>query len=328
MDRVVLAFALVACGARTDLGGLRGDAGVVVDASEKDVVVEDVAPSKCPPVEYGDETLNRPVFAIDDVAIYYWLEPNCDLWRATKDGTSVSMIVQAPDCSSEIAVDDLHVYWTSISGHLMSQSKNGTPGIGDLGCASLGGCPANVQLRAIAKDVVIVDDGARPVAMPKTKTPGLPYPLAAKGIAPPAPIHYVVTDDKNAYWNTDIRVFASALDGSGSLEYATFSLGLAIDSSHVYWTANDKGAFDLFRANKDGTSTTLLSTSDTDSRLVANDAFVYGGSPAGITKQPTSGGTPIVIVPDVHPNMIALDDACIYFAESSDAGWRITRAPN
>ena len=107
MDRAALALALVACGARTDLGGARADASVV-DASN-DVAIDvaiDAAPSKCPPVEYGNEKLNGGSFAIDDVAVYYWLNPYCEVWRTTKDGTGVSSVTQAQDCSYEIGVDD------------------------------------------------------------------------------------------------------------------------------------------------------------------------------------------------------------------------------
>jgi len=326
MDRAALAFALVACGARTDLGGARVDANVP-DASADAVsdVATDVAPSKCAPIEYVSDSQSSTVLAIDDAAIYDVLDP-CEVWRTTKDGSSTSSWSMV-DCAGDIVVDALHVYWTSAAGHLMRHLKNGTPGIEDLGCASLNGCPGNVHVRAVAKDVVVLVDGFRPVAMPKTA--GSPYPLMPSGFAPPAPVHYVFTDDARAYWNTDIRVFSAALDGSTlPFQYATASTGLAINATDVFWSSSSNGTFVLDSSPKEKSDVSLLSTSDTSTPLVANDSFVYGVSPSGITRQPTSGGAPTLIVPNVHPLTLALDHDCIYFAEKTANGRRIARAEN
>jgi len=329
MHRAALAFALVACGARTDLGGTRGDGGFLDashDVSTPDAAA-DVSPSKCPAVDYIDDTEGSTVFAIDDTRIYFVNDP-CAVTALTKDGVPILTFTMGADCAGEIVVDDHDVYWTSAAGHLMRHAKDGSGGASDLGCAALDGCPGNVHVRAVAKDVVVLVDGFRPVAMPKVA--GLPYPLMPSGFAPPAPVHYVFVDDTRAYWNTDIRVFSSALDGSTlPLEYATASIGLAINSTEVYWTANAQGnLLVLDSSSKDGSKLGGLSNSDTSTPLVANDAFVYGVSPVGITRQPTSGAPPTAIVLKVHPLTLALDDSCVYFAEKTDTGRRIARAPN
>src|SRR5678815_1870215 len=99
MDRAALAFALVACGARTDVGGARPDASVAADAS-KDVAT-DVAPSKCPPVEYTNDEQSSTVFAIDDAAVYF-VQGSCDLTAKTKDGAALPGFTMTPDCTGEI----------------------------------------------------------------------------------------------------------------------------------------------------------------------------------------------------------------------------------
>lgn len=327
MDRVALAFALVACGARTDLGGARQDASMAdasIDVHYSDVKL-DAPATNCPPVVYVDDEQSSTVLAIDDAAVYSVLDP-CQLWRTTKDLTTTSTWSMG-DCAGDIVVDDVHVYWTSAAGHLMRHSKDGASNTDDLGCAALNGCPGNVHVRAVAKDVVVLVDGFRPIAMPKVA--GLPYPLIPSGFAPPAPVHYVFVDDARAYWNTDIRVFSSALDGSTlPLEYATASTGLAIDATRVFWSSSSNGTFVLNSSPKDGADVALLSTSDTSTPLVANDAFVYGVSPGGITRELVSGEGPKLVVPNVHPLTLALDDSCVYFAEKMATGRRIARAPN
>jgi hypothetical protein len=328
MHRAVLAFALVACGARTDLGGARGDASVVSDASH-DVASSDAqvdAPkANCPPLVYVNDEQTSTSLAIDDAAVYSVLDP-CQLWRTTKDLATTSTFSMG-DCAGDIVVDDLHVYWTSAAGHLMRNLKDGPANTDDLGCAALNGCPGNVHVRAVGPDLVVLVDGFRPVAMSK-KVSSAPYPLIQNG-SPPAPVHYVFVDDARAYWNNDIRVFSNSMgDPTSLVQYATSSSGLAIDSTHVFWTASDNGAFDLFRADKDDTNEMVLSKSDTSTPLVASDSFVYGVSPSGITKQPTSGGAPSVVVPSVHPLTLALDADCIYFGEKTATGRRIARAAN
>jgi len=327
MERAALAFALVACGARTDLGGARSEAGAGGDASS-DVHFVDVAldapQSKCPPIDYVNDTQTSTELVLDDAAMYF-VRDSCVLARTTKDGATSSSWAMI-DCAGEIVVDELYVYWTSAAGQLMRHPK-GSGTIEDRGCASLGGCPGNVHVRAVAKDVVVLVDGFRPVAMPKTG--GFPYPLMPSGFAPPAPVHYVFVDDTRAYWNTDIRVFSAALDGSDlPLQYATASTGLAINATHLFWTTSTNGTFVLDASSKDGNNDALLATSDTSTPLVANDSFVYGVSPSGITRQPTSGGAPTLIVPNVHPLTLALDQDCIYFAEKTANGRRIARAEN
>jgi hypothetical protein len=328
VDRAVLAVALVACGARTDLGGARPDASVSNDASS-DVVYSDVkldAPqTKCPPHVYVDDEQSSTAFAIDDAAVYSVLDP-CQLWRTTKDDTTTSTFSMG-DCAGDIVVDDLYVYWTSAAGRLMRHAKDGASSTDDLGCAALNGCPGNVHVRAVAKDVVVLVDGFRPVAMSK-KVASSPYPLIGSGVSPPAPVHYVFVDDTRAYWNNDIRVFSAPLDASAPpLQYATASTGLAINSTNVFWTSGVPKAFALQTSSKGGGAATSLSVSQTSTPLVASDAFIYGGS-LGITRQSTSASTPEVIVPNVHPLTLALDDDCIYFAEKTDNGRRIARAAN
>jgi hypothetical protein len=232
-----------------------------------------------------------------------------------------------PDCAGEFVTDGTFIYFTNAAGHLLrlTISDNSTL---DRGCAAIAGCPGNVHVRTVSTDFVVLVDGFTPVVMSKTML-GAPSALISKGAAPPAPVHYVFTDDARAYWNNDIRVFSNVMNGAASLlEYSAASNGLAIDSSHVFWTVNGGGTFALFRANKDDTDETVISKSDTSTPLVANDAFVYGASPSGITKQPTSGATPVVIVPNVHPLTLALDDGCIYFGEKTSNGRRIARAAN
>jgi hypothetical protein len=326
-----VAACALACGGRTGLGVVTlGDGGTKDAATDvaPDVVPDAPPPTSCPPIDLVVDDNGSTAIAIDDTFLYFVVPPG-NIERIAKDGAGPIVGIGGPDgFGGDVAVDDTYVYFTSAAGHLERVSKAIVPPIDDLGCAALAGCPGNVHVRAVAKDVVVLVDGFQPVAFPKSG--GSPYPLAPANIAPPAPVHYVFTDDARAYWNTDIRVFSAPLDGSGTvLQYATSSSGLAIDSTHVYWTAiAGANAWAAERADKDGSATTTLSTSDTSTPLVASDAFLYGVSPGGITRQSTSGGAPIVIVPDVHPLTLLLDQQCLFFAEKTVSGRRIARAPN
>jgi hypothetical protein len=319
----VLVF--VACGARTDLTDVPSDASTPIDAHASDTGID--ASSACPSLTYASDVGSSTALALDDASVYF-MSSTCTVGRRAKLGGAMQTWDLGDDCSGEIVVDATHVYWTNAAGHLERFSTIGSFTIEDLGCAALAGCPGNVHVRAIAKDVVVLVDGFRPVAMAKKVS--TPYALAPANIAPPAPVHYVFTDDFRAYWNTDIRVFSNALDGSDPpFQYATSSSGLAIDSSHVYWTAHvGPTSWNLISATKNASGQTTLSSGDTSTPLVANDAFVYGVSDAGITRQPTSGGTIDVIVPGAHPLTILIDDACVYYAEKTTSGRRISRAPN
>jgi hypothetical protein len=316
---------LVACGARTDLGTRTvSDASAPIDAHVVDTGID--ASSVCPPITYASDDGSSTVLALDDASVYFMMS-TCTVGRMAKGGGLMQTWGLGDDCAGEIVVDATHLYWTNAAGHLERVPTTGSFTIEDLGCAALAGCPGNVHVRAIAKDVVVLVDGFRPIAMAKKAS--TPYALAPANIAPPAPVHYVFTDDFRAYWNTDIRVFSNALDGSDPpFQYATSSSGLAIDASHVYWTAHvGPTTWDLLSATKNAPGQTTLSTGDTSTPLVANDAFVYGVSDAGITRQPTSGGAADVIVPGAHPLAILIDDACVYWAEKTTNGRRIARAP-
>jgi hypothetical protein len=333
MDRAVLAVALVACGARTDLGGARMDASTEASSVDAaiDVVVRDVTsdapPSKCPPIDYANDAEGSTVFAID-AGFVYFMSASCVVAREPLAGGPLETWPIETNCAGELVTDGAAVYFTDASGHLLHFATTGPLIIQDLGCAAVAGCPGNVHVRAVTNDFVVLVDGFVPVRMWKT-IPGFPGALISKGAAPPAPVHYVFVDDTRAYWNNDIRVLSSLVNPPTQLiQYSAASSGLAIDSSHVFWTVNGGGSFALFRANNDDTGETVISNRDTSTPLVASDAFGYGVSPAGITKQPTSGATPTVIVPNVHPLTLALDDSCVYFTEKTSTGRRISRAPN
>ncbi len=322
-----------ACGARTELG--------VIVAEEQDGSLQDVAADvgvdalgdvfngPCPPLDYVNDTSSSVAIAIDDTDIYWVTDAPALVGSAKDHSTSFTTSLGSAPFDGDIVVDDTFVYWTS-TGAMKRMPKHGGL-IDDLGCAALNGCPGNVQVKVATATAIVLVDGVQPVSFPKQG--GSPIALASATIAPPAPIHYVFTDTENVYWNTDIRVFGAPLDAGGApIQYATSSHGLAIDTLHVYWTAIiGPSTWTLLRADKDGGGVqAMLTTSDTGSPLVANDAFVYGvSSDGGITRQPTSGGAVTKLASNAQtPLTLLLDANCVYFAERTQNGRRVARAPN
>lgn len=324
--------ALAACGARSEI---RGGPIETNDASSVDVRVIDVQSDSppidagpCPPFDYVVDHSTSTTLAMDDAWLYY-INPGDLIVRVAKDASAESSIANVSGFDGEFVVDDTSVYWT-VASRVNRIAKLTADVAHDLGCAALQGCPGNVHVKTTTSDAIILVDGVQPVSFPKIG--GAPVALAAANIAPPAPVHYVFADSDRVFWNTDIRVFSTLLDGGTPqpIQYDTSSSGLAIDSNYVFWTAT-AGAqgWSTLRSDKNAPMTVPLSVSATHAPLVANDSSVYGVAiDGGITRQPTQPGNVDVIVPFVAPLTILVDAQCVYYVVRTDTGRRIARAPN
>ncbi len=324
--------ALAACGARSEIRGVVETS----DATIADVHITDVQGDSppidagpCPPLDYVVDESSSTVLAMDDTSLYF-IAPSYDIVSIPKAGGAAKTITSAVGFDGDIVVSpDTNVYFT-MNGVLMSHSTLGGSTT-TLGCAVLAGCPGSVHVKTTTSNgFVVLVDGVQPVAF-KISTSGPPIALAPANIAPPAPVHYLAATADWVFWDTDIRVFGVPFGiPEPPTVYDTSSSGLAIDSSHVYWTAiTTSGTWTTFRSGWVTPAPVALSTGATHAPLVANDSSVYGVAiDGGITRQPTQGGNVDVIVPNVAPLTLLLDEQCVYFVERTDTGRRISRARN
>ncbi len=140
----------------------------------------------------------------------------------------------------------------------------------------------------------------------------------AYGIAVDATSVYWVTQDNGS---TGIGLVLKVPMAGGTVTTLSAAVGnpsgVAVDSSHVYWSDSGGGSHPaIFSVPIDGGTVSTLSSQGPAWSLATDSTNVYYLSNGGVLRVPVSGGVPITISPysQSGPGGIAVDSTSVYVA--------------
>lgn len=227
-----------------------------------------------------------------DAAHIYWTNTNSgEVMRANKDGSSPTVMVSGQSTLLRgVTVDDTTLYWsTYVNGQILSMPKGG-------GAATVLQSQSEVfTLLVHGGDLYWTIFSAGPGALRKAPLPSL-SPVA--------------------------NVIASLPDRTG---------GLAIDGGYAYLT-HAANAASVYRYDlATGATQTLASTGGYAVQLVLDGSYVYWGNGDNrVMRVVKDGSQPpqlLATVPGANSMGIAVDEACVYYADWSSGTVNVMPKP-
>ncbi len=305
--RVLVAAALMACGARTDLGG----------ASRADAAPPPPQPPPpCFAVDYltspNSRVVNEP-FVVDESSVYYLRVWNV-LSRMPKGGGAVEDVVTFDDddaINGRFIVDATTIYWANSLGEVFAQDKNGGSVV-DLGSAL---APltksSNGLIAANDTTLVVLVDPATFGLFPKA---GGVLTLLDLNTPPTGPVVDAHADASRIYWTTGERVYGADLTvGADPSSYGDWPTALAVDETSVYWSTTSST---VEHVPKSGGSAQSLGV-EANGPIAVGQSAVFAAGNKSILKISLADGTAQKIVPAFTPVQLVTDETCLYYASSN-----------
>ena len=257
--------------------------------------------------------------------------------KVSVNGGATTPLVQPPGAGSQIAVDDVNVYWTSAFNEQGSVSSvplgggpttvlaSGTDG-GDTGIAvsETGVFWANQGTNGFADGTItfLGRDAGAPVTVVTTTDPW--------GLAVDTTALYWTKPTTVGDYPADGNISKVSLDGGPPTILATGQsayYGIAVDAASVYWANNgtDHQNFtdgSIMKVALGGGPSTVLASAQKDPLGLAIDAtYVYWtsygtlGMPDGAVLKVPIGGGPVTVLAagQVNPRAIAVDATSVYW---------------
>jgi len=335
---IFFCVAIVACGARTDLGGAyrlgtrdAGDSGDTGDARPPDA---GPPPSPCvatAPIELASGGKEIQFIALDDANVYWTDYALGTVNVVPKAGGAASVIAAARGNPSGLAVNAGTVYWTEFTGDVVASAP------------TIGGSVATVASNQDgAYDVTASGDDLYWTTF-RACTVGSIQDGASKQLDKASqPFSAIVSTGSLVFWvsyetksvesyDSQSNVHATLVHGGSNLPFT-----IATDGANVYFgeattTEMSIGAVPV----GGGPTTTIYGTAcdDDDGGLVGaclasvatDGSFVYftaagsGDATGAVAKVPIGGGEAAVLASgQARPFDVAVDDKCVYWSDLGD----------
>jgi hypothetical protein len=265
-----------------------------------------------------------PAFVIDGLDVYYFsmptITPNTtEIYRVPKTGGAVSLVATVPGDVASVAITGVYLYMAGFAGVFRIHKQHGSVQL----LADGDGFPSEVEVagnrvyfsRLFADTIesVPVDGGA--------------IDVLASGLN--APNDLAIRDGYVYFTELDSGGVKRVPQAGGpveSLSNVPDSRGIAVDDVSIYWTVYCGPSCGETRTMpKDGGISSILSPSQDMPHALAIDATrvfwvtapVQGTSSAGVYAVSKSGGSTTTLASGYSVcSDIAVDDACVYFADA------------
>jgi len=312
---VTWVFVVVACGARTPLGGTPSPTTPQADADVPDVAPSTIPPSNepCDPLVFQSGGDPQASFVLAHGFLHYKAKDG--VMRTPWNDATPSPV--AADVADLFAVDGTSLFWVDAKkGYIASTPVTGgatTKGT----CGAPSACPPTVSQGSRAVGVTdahaITSDYANFLfSFPKNDLDADPALLITDG-PPTALVVAFASSGEHVFWITDEYVFEVEVGVTKSVKIDDgWPSGLTIHAGDVYWTAAPQNTSRLVHRAVSGGPTNIVYTGELHDPLGANDAFVYGVSKEGIIRVDVSNGSKTVIEPKSSPKHLAVYGACVF----------------
>ena len=321
---MVLSFCVVACGARTDLGG--GHRGGSSDADASDAADVEAGP-RPPPCTVTAPTVlaaggkEIQFVALDDDDVYWTDFALGTIDAVAKGGGAPHVLAAARGAPSGIAASHGTVYWTEFKGDVVASTSIAGGSVTTLASKQDG-----------AYDVTVSDDSIYWTTFRGCTVASLESGSSKQLDHANQPFTSIVSHDSLVFWvsyeqKSVIRYDAATearstlVNGGSKLPFA-----IATDGVSVYYGETSSTGVRIASVPTAGGPSTTLDEFDcsTDGGLVgtcfadvATDGkMVYFTGAGGVRKVPVGGGETVVVADhQTRPFSVAVDDTCVYWSD-------------
>lgn len=328
---VALAVVIVACGARTDLGGERSldrDGGDAGDAAS-DANFGEAGPPP-PPCKVTQPTLlasggKEIQFVALDQDDVFWTDFALGTVSAVaKGGGDARVIAAGRESPSGVAAKDGVVYWTEFNGDMVASAPASGGASTTIAANQDGAYDVTLSGSAIYWTTfrgctVSRIDAGKSTQLDKAKQP-------FSDIASAGPLVFWISFEKKSVERYDAtsNTRSTIVDGGTTPPFA-----IATDGTNLYFGETSAAATTIgFIPTAGGGPKTLFSSECTEdgglvgtclAGLATDGTTLYFTGEGRVRKMPVGGGEPTVVADQqARPYAVAVDDSCVYWSNLGD----------